>query len=113
VEKIQLARKTGENPAPYVANARQWLAIVKLANPREAETLEQELKRATGALPALPAEPAPQLEDPKTERAFLLLRLAWLGVPVAMLFAIAGPDLGVKLIAGACLVGLLAFIFLK
>jgi hypothetical protein len=108
VEKIQLAQQSRQDPAPYIANARQWLAIVKLANPHEAETLERELKRVVGHTPA-EATDKPSSPD----RDFLLLRLAWLAVPFALLFTIAGPDVGVKAIAGICLVGLLAFIFLK
>ncbi len=108
VEKIQLAQKSHQNPAPYIANARQWLDIVRLASPKQAETLEKELKQVVGHVPA---EPKDKLASP--DRDFVLLRLAWLGVPFALLFTIAGPDIGVKIIAGICLVGLLAFIFLK
>ena len=108
MEKIQQAQKSRRNPAPYVANARQWLAIVKQVSPQEAKNLERELQRVAGPLPA------EKTDKPTTSDSdFFLLRLAWVGVPFALLFAIAGPDIGVKVIAGVCLVGLLAFIFLK
>lgn len=106
--KIQVAEKSGQNLAPYIAQARQWLAIVKLTSPKEAETLELELNRTAGHISA-------QEKDDQTSRTsrLFLLRIAWLGVPFACLFMLAGPNIVVQVSAGICLAGLLVLIFLK
>jgi len=108
VEKMRAAEKSGDNPAPYLAQARQWLAIVKLANPAEAETLEREL-----AAPALPAPAQAIDQEAQRDRRLTFVRLAWLGVPFACLFMIVGGDILIQFVAGLCLVGLLAFIFVN
>jgi hypothetical protein len=108
VGKIRAAENAGEDPAPYVAQARQWLAIVKLANPNEAASLELELQGSASrsALKSLDV-PAPW------DRHLFLLRLAWIGVPFAVLFMVAGPSTVVQVFSGIALVWLLLFIFLK
>jgi hypothetical protein len=91
-----------------VAQARQWLAIVKLASPNEAATLEMELQGSAspGTLKHIDM-PAPW------DTHLFFLRLAWIGVPFAFLFMVAGPSIVVQIFAGIGLVWLLLFIFLK
>ncbi len=103
-----MAEKSGLNPAPYVGQARQWLAIVNLTSPKEAATLELELNRMVGRISG--QEKGGQISP--TSRLFLL-RIAWLGVPFACLFMLAGPNIVVQVSAGICLAGLLVLIFLK
>ncbi len=107
MNRLQLAAKAGQNPAPYVAQARQWLAIVKMTNPTEAQRLETELNRLVGSAPARTAAQPPAW-DPR----FVMVRLAWVGVPFAILFMIAGGNSVIQVLAGVCLVCLLALIFL-
>jgi hypothetical protein len=108
VGRIRVAEKSGDDPAPYVAQARQWLAVVRLANPKEAATLEQELNRPTGSGRSM------EIEQPIAwDWHLFLLRLAWIGVPFTILFMVAGPSIVVQVFAGIALVWLLLFIFLK
>jgi hypothetical protein len=111
VEKMRAAEQSGEDPAPYRAQARQWLDIVKLTNPAEAESLELELSPRAGRGATLDAAEAEDRQAAQDRRLFFV-RLAWLGVPFACLFMIAGGNVLVQYLSGLCLAGLLAFIFL-
>ncbi len=106
VEKIELAQNSGQDPAPYEANARLWLAIVKLTSPQEANNLEAELNRTTGHTPArgkdVPSAPA--------DARSTIKHIAWACVLVALVFTFVGPDLLVHVIAFislACLLGVI------
>ena len=108
VGRIRAAEQAGEDPAPYVAQARQWLAIVKLANPNEAATLELELQGSASRSALL------SMDIPATwDWHLFFLRLAWIVVPFAFLFMVAGPSTVVQVFSGIALVWLLLFIFLK
>ena len=108
VARLRAAEKAGEDPAPYIAQARQWLAIVKLSSPNEAASLELELQ-GTASPDTLKSM---DLLAPWDWHLFLL-RLAWIGVPFTFLFMVAGPSTVVQVFSGIALVWLLLFIFLK
>ncbi len=105
VEKIRLAQNSGEDRGPYEANARQWLAIVKLTSPNEAKNLELELNRATGHVAAQQKD-EPSRPDVRSS----IRRILWLGVAVALLFTVVGPTIIVRVIAFIGMACLLAVI---
>ena len=108
VRKIRAAENAGDDAAPYVAQARQWLAIVRLINPQEAATLELELNRSAGRRPNMEmGRPIPW------DWHLFFLRAAWIAIPFAVLFMVAGPSLVAQIFAGVALVWLLLYIFLK
>lgn len=105
VERIRLAQNSGEDPGPYEANARQWLAIVKLTSPNEAKSLELELNRTTGHVSAQEKD-EPSHPDVRSS----IRRILWLGVAVALLFTVVGPNIIVRVIAFIGMACLLAVI---
>ena len=114
VEKMRAAEQSGEDPAPYRAQARQWLDIVKQTHPQEAQVLERELSQPAGPSATAETNEAAKAEAKQAaqDRHLFLVRLAWLGVPFAGLFMIAGGNVLLQYLSGLCLAGLLAFIFL-
>ena len=108
VARIRAAETAGDDPTPYMAQARQWLDIVKLTNPKQAATLALELQ-GTASPKTLKGLDMPAPWDWHLS----LVRLAWICIPFAVLFMVAGPTLAAQIFAGIGLVWLLLFIFLK
>jgi hypothetical protein len=108
LDRLRAAEKAGDDPASHLAQARQWLGIVRLTSPQEAALLEQEL--STGPRP-LPAQVAAR--PIAWDWHLFGLRLAWIGIPFAVVLIILGPSLIVQIFAGVALAWLLLFIFLK